>query len=36
MGSSISIADGRRTSARPIVTRCMSPPASADGRFFSR
>ncbi len=31
IGSSISIAFGRRTSARPMATRCMSPPDSADG-----
>jgi hypothetical protein len=36
IGSSISIAFGRRTSARPIATRCMSPPDSADGRLFEQ
>ena len=36
IGSSISIALGRRTSARPMATRCMSPPDSAEGRRFSR
>ena len=31
IGSSISMALGWRTSARPMATRCMSPPESADG-----
>ena len=31
IGSSIRIAFGLRTNARPIATRCMSPPESADG-----
>ena len=35
IGSSISSAFGRRTSARPIATRCISPPDSADGRLPS-
>ena len=33
IGSSINMALGRRTSARPMVTRCISPPASAEGRL---
>ena len=36
IGSSIRSALGRRTSARPIATRCMSPPDSADGFLSSR
>ena len=36
IGSSISSALGRRTSARPMATRCMSPPDSALGRLSSR
>ena len=35
IGSSIRSAFGRRTSARPIATRCMSPPESCDGRLPS-
>ena len=34
IGSSISMAFGWRTRARPIATRCMSPPDSADGFRF--
>ena len=36
IGSSISSALGRRTRARPMATRCMSPPESAEGLRPSR
>jgi hypothetical protein len=36
IGSSISSALGRRTSARPIATRRMSPPDRAEGRLSSK